>query len=304
MGVLDPRIAELLDELERSDATPVTGGTVQDARRRYRELVLGRRGDAAPEPVGDVADTTVPGPGGPVPVRVYTPPDPIGAVVWAHGGGWVAGDLDTHDSLCRHVTNEVGAVVVSVGYRLAPEHPFPAGLDDVVAVLHWAHARWRGLPLAVAGDSAGANIAGAAALRARDEGPPLRAQLLLYPTIDTTSGGHAASNRRGFPTAADLRWFLDQYLPVVDGRHHPHADLLTTPNLARLPPAVLALAEFDVLREEGKAYADRLRAAGVTVACLPGNGMVHGYFGMADRVESARLQRQDVLDTFAALLAR
>ncbi|MQA14499.1 MAG: alpha/beta hydrolase fold domain-containing protein [Pseudonocardiaceae bacterium] len=304
---LDPQLRAVFDRLDELGALPLTRGSATENRQRYRDLALARRGpDYVPEPVSEVGEATVDGPGGPIPVRIYRPADPTAAVTYLHGGGWVVGDLDTHDPVCRRVANALDAVVVSVGYRLAPEHPFPAALDDTVAALRWTAQQHPELPLGVAGDSAGGSLAAGAALRARDEGgPALAGQLLIYPGTDTSlSQQSVTTNGEGyFLTASDMRWFVDQYLPTPELRADPLADLLRAPDLSGLAPAVVATAEFDPLRDEGNAYADRLREADVTVCTLPGATLAHGYFNLAELVDAAREQREDVLDAFAALLA-
>jgi acetyl esterase/lipase len=300
---LDPSFPPFLARLEAGGWTPLMAGrAATEARERYRTLSLVRRGDGyLPEPVDRVEDDVADG----VPVRVYAPAGPVArVVVWLHGGGWVVGDLDTHDPLCRHVANVVGATVVSVDYRLAPEHPHPAGLDDAVTALRWAAGRWPGVPLVVAGDSAGGGLAAGAALRARDEGgPALAAQLLAYPALDPTQAlPSVAENADGmFLSAADMRAFYDLYVPGALAED-PTVALLRADDLSGLPPAVVCTAEFDTLRDEGDAYAERLRAAGVPVRHLPGPGLVHGYFALTEVAEAAGVRREQALAALAELL--
>lgn len=304
---LDPQFRTVIDQLTADGALPLVRATGQETRRHYRSLAMSRRGAGySPEPVGEVADHLVDAPWGSVAVRVYTPVEDRGRVVtYLHGGGWVVGDLDTHDPVCRRVANSVGAAVVAVDYRLAPEHPHPAPLDDTMAALAWTQERYPGRPHVVAGDSAGASLAAGAALRARDEnGPALAAQLLVYPATDPTMGTPSMrENGEGyFLTRADIAWFYDQYLPTLTRRAEPVIDLLRAPELAGLPPAVVATAEFDPLRDEGDAYADRLRSAGVTVRHVPGPGLVHGYFAFLGVVTEADKRSRDVLDALDDLL--
>lgn len=302
---LDPQLRATFDRLDDIGVLPLTGGSPAEVRQRYRDLALARQGpDYVPEVV-EVTETTVDGPDGPLAVRSYRPESPAAAVTYLHGGGWVLGDLDTDDPACRRAASALQAVVVSVDYRLAPEHPFPAALDDAMAALRWTAEQHPDLPLGVAGDGAGGSLAAGAALRAHDEGgPALAGQLLVYPGTDMTSSHHSViANGEGyFLTAEDLRWFLDQYLPTSELRADPRADLLRAPAVSGLPPAVVATAEFDPLRDEGNAYAERLREAGVTVCTLPGMSLAHGYFLLGELVDAAREQRDDVLDSFAALL--
>lgn len=215
------------------------------------------------------AGSTAP-PGGTVP--------PV--VVFAHGGGWVLCDLDTHDGLCRALAEGAGATVVSVDYRRAPEHRYPAAEDDVFSVLRWAAEAYPDRPLVVAGDSSGGNLAAAAALRARDgDGPALAGQLLLYPVLDhRLDGVSAEAYAEGFfHTTAHMRWYWEQYLG-------PHGDPVSASpglaaDLAGLPPALIALADCDPLRDEGLAYARRLSSAAVPAHVQLHTGMFHGFLG-------------------------
>lgn len=304
---LDAQFRAVLDQLKAAEALPLVRGTAARTREHYRALAMARRGSGyTPEPVGDVVDRRVDGPGGAIPVRVYTPLEDRGrAVTYLHGGGWVLGDLDTHDPVCRRLANAVGATVVAVDYRLAPEHPYPAALDDTRAALAWTAAAFPGRPHVVAGDSAGASLAGGAALCARDNGgPSLAAQLLIYPATDPgmTMPSIMQNGEDYFLTARDMAWFYDQYLPERAARSEPVVDLLRAPDLAGLPPAVVVTAEFDPLRDEGEAYADRLRAAGVPVRHVPGPGLIHGYFAFLGVVERADQRSREALEALDTLL--
>ncbi|MEU8759142.1 alpha/beta hydrolase [Streptomyces sp. NPDC048659] len=235
-----------------------------------------------------------------VPVRVYPgEADPV--VVFAHGGGWVLCDLDTHDRLCRALAARTGATVVSVDYRRAPEHRFPAAEDDVYAVLTWAAARRPGRPLVLAGDSSGGNLAAAVALRARDlGGPPLAGQLLVYPALDhRLAGASAETYAEGFfHTREHMRWYWEQY--AGPGGDPAAASPALAPDLTGLPPALLVLADCDVLRDEGLAYARRLSAAGVPVRVQLHTGMFHGFLGGLGLLPEA----DDALDGAARWLGR
>ncbi|MER8043345.1 alpha/beta hydrolase [Streptomyces sp. NPDC094032] len=214
-----------------------------------------------------------------VPVRVYEGEAEL-VVVFAHGGGWVLCDLDTHDRLCRALAARTGATVVSVGYRRAPEHRFPAAEDDVYTVLEWAAARYPGRPLVLAGDSAGGNLAAAAALRARDlGGPALAGQLLVYPVLDhRLAGASAETYAEGFfHTTAHMRWYWEQY--VGPGGDPAPASPGLAAELSGLPPALIVLADCDPLRDEGLAYARRLSSAGVPAHIQLHTGMFHGFLG-------------------------
>jgi acetyl esterase len=251
-----------------------------------------------PEPVARVEDRTVPGPAGDVPVRVYWPEGegPLPVIVYFHGGGWVMCGLDTHDASCRSLTNGVGAVVVSVDYRLAPEHRFPAAVDDCYAVTAWVaeHAAELGADpdrLAVAGDSAGGNLGAVVALVARDRGgPPLRFQLLVYPVIDgTMASASYRDNAEGyFLTADGMAWYWDQYVPAPADRSAPHASPIAAADLSGLPPALVVTAEYDPLRDEGEAYGRRLQEAGVPCDVRRYDGMFHGFFAVRDVLPAAK----------------
>jgi acetyl esterase len=307
---LDPTAVPIVDIL--SKVFPDVGGAVLDAveaRRILRESPIPR-----PEPpaVAGVEDRIV---AGSIPARMYWPlgggASPAPLVVFLHGGGWVLCDLDTHDIPCRNLANATGSVVVSVDYRLAPEHRFPAAIDDAYAALAWAHEHAGELGadparLAVAGDSAGGNLAAAVALAARDRGgPALRYQLLIYPVLDhdfdrPSYQENAVGN---FLTAVHMQWYWDQYVPDVDARDNPLASPMRAPELRGLPPAYVITAECDVLRDEGNAYAARLRDAGVpvTLSCAP--GMFHGFFGTGDVIPIAKAENDKAFAALRAALA-
>jgi acetyl esterase len=282
---LRPEIRALLDRQAASGRPPLHRQSVTQARAFHTEDAAPLNGE--PVPVAAVADRAVPGPGGDLPVRVYTPEGepPFPIVVFFHGGGWVVGTLDTYDPLCRALAAAVPAVVVSVDYRLAPEHRWPAAVEDAYAATLWAsrHAAELGGAqhrLAVAGDSAGGNLAAVVALGARDRGGPAIAfQLLVYPALD--AAGDTGSWREyadGFYlTAAGMRWYWDHYLGGADGAA-PDASPLRAAFLGGLPPALVVTADHDVLRDEGEAYAARLREAGVAADVRRVEGVVHGFF--------------------------
>lgn len=309
---LDPEIARALAAVQDGGWLPITGGTPERARERYRELSLLRRGDGyVPEPVKEVHDATFAGPAGPVGARVYDPSGAIAAtVVFLHGGGWVIGDLDTHDPMCRRLANATRAVVASIDYRLAPESPHPGPLEDCLAALRWAAHTWRGHRLAVAGDSAGGGLAAGCALRARDQDggappiPEIAAQLLIYPGLDPLmTQPSVTENAEGpFLTRDDIGWFIDRYLPDEAMRSDPTVNLLRAADLSGLPPAIITAAELDPLRDEDVLYARRLRAAGVETTLIVGAGLVHGYFGMVELSAQAARVADEVYAAFAALL--
>lgn len=286
---LHPQAEELLHDLSASGVPPLYRQSVVEARETYLDLTVS---ESDPEPVERVDGTEVDGPNGPIPIRIYEPRDadiegPLPALVFLHGGGWVVGDLDTHDLTSRAFANAAGCLVVSVDYRRAPEAPFPAPLEDCYAVVDWladdptldADPGW----IAVGGDSAGATLATGVALLARDrDGPEIARQLLIYPVtdhaFDTDSYTENASGY--FITRGDMERFWDDYLETDLDGDHPYASPLRTPDLADLPPATVITAGFDPLRDEGRAYADRLEDAGVPVNRLEYPDMIHGFLTM------------------------
>jgi acetyl esterase/lipase len=280
-----PEIRSLLDQQATSGRPPLHHQSVEQARAFHVADAAALNGP--PAPVAAVADRLVPGPAGELPVRVYTPEGspPFPIVVFFHGGGWVVGTLDTYDPLCRALAAATPAVVVSVDYRLAPEHRWPAAVEDAYAATEWASRNAAALGgaqhrLAVAGDSAGGNLAAVVALGARDRGGPTIAfQLLVYPVLDAAAD--TASWREyadGFYlTAAGMRWYWDHYLGEADGAA-PDASPARAAFLGGLPPALVIVASHDILRDEGEAYAARLADAGVAAAATRIPGVVHGFF--------------------------
>jgi acetyl esterase len=283
---LDPQFRTILDTLARAGELPLVREDAFLTRAHYRKLALSRRGPGfVPEQVASVADRRSPGG---VPVRIYEPLQPGGVTaIYLHGGGFVVGDVETHDPLCRRVANATGARVVSVDYRLAPEHPFPAALDDAESVLRWLRALDPGRPIGVAGDSAGASLAAGLAIRARDKQIPLAAQLLVYPATDPamTSPSIIDNGDGYFLTREDMAWFYRQYVPP-GAAAAPEVDLIHA-DVAGVAPAIVATAEFDPLRDEGAAYADRLNIAGVPTEYVPGPGLIHGFAGFFGIVAAA-----------------
>jgi acetyl esterase len=251
-----------------------------------------------PTPVGDVENRRIPGPEAEIPIRIYTPEGqaPFPLIVFYHGGGFVLCSLETHDELCRAMCRDTGAMVVSVDYRLAPEARYPAAADDCYAALAWcaAHASEIGADgtrIAVAGDSAGGNLAAVTALRARDlGGPALRHQTLIYPAtscaFDTAS---YRDNAEGYFLTADaMRWFWSHYLGDMTQASEAYACPANARSLDGLPPATVITAEYDPLRDEAESYAARLRAAGVAVRLQRYDGMIHGFVSMADVFDDGR----------------
>lgn len=310
---LDPVIASVLDMMAASGAKGMASGTPEQARQAFRAMTVGLRDPASLAQVGDISQRTVPGPVGEVPVRVYRPlgEGPHPTIAFFHGGGYVIGDLDTHDDHARLLCRDVDAVVVSVDYRLAPEAPFPAGLEDCVAVYRWVVERAADLGgdvtrLAVAGDSAGGNLSAATAVAARDAGLPLAAQLLIYPGVDfVESEDHPsrAENAAGyFLTAEDMAWFGQHYLQGHNP-DDPRASVLRA-DLAGVAPAVVGTAEFDPLRDEGEAYAAALGKAGVQVVEHRYPGLIHGFFGLGPVSPACAAAAAELCADLKALLAQ
>jgi len=294
---LDPQVEAYLHDLSAEGVPPLYTLSVSDARETYRRLCV----VDDPDPSVETADRRVPGPAGPIPIRVYDPGDAGGPVVaFFHGGGWILGGLDTHDALCRALADAVGSVVVAVDYRRAPEHRFPAPLVDCYAATEWIAKEWPSDGLALVGDSAGGNLgAGVSLLAVRRGGPDIDRQVLAYPVtnhaFDTES---YTENAQGyFLTRTDMERFWNAYLRSdADGRH-PHASPLRADVPSTLPPTTVLTCGFDPLRDEGRAYADRLDAAGVPVTHRPYDEMIHGFLTMLDDPDLDRAR--DAIDDVA-----
>ena len=296
---LDPQAKALLDMLGADpDAPRLIDLPPAGGREMYRAMA--NMLDLQGVPIGKTEDRTIPGPAGDIPVRIYTPVAAGGtcpALVYYHGGGWVIGDLDTHDALCRTLANEAGCKVIAVHYRLAPEHPFPAAFDDAYAAVKWVEAKSSEIGIdpnriAVAGDSAGGNLAAAVSLRAKAEkSPQIAFQLLIYPVTDAPRGTQSYKDfAEGYFLEADgMDWFWNHYVVNAGADPaDPFAAPLRAPALAGLPPAYVVTAGFDVLRDEGKAYAEALKKAGVEVEYVNYEGMIHGFFNLQGALDVAR----------------
>ncbi|HEX7355847.1 MAG TPA: alpha/beta hydrolase [Mycobacteriales bacterium] len=311
---VDPPIQQLLDMMAAQGTGGITAGTPAEARALMATMTTMLNAafpDGPRVPVGAVSDAEVAG----VPVRVYRAgggSGPVPTTVMFHGGGFVIGDLETHDDQARMITDATGGVVVSVDYRLAPEHPFPAAVDDCEAVTRAVLAdiaSYGGDParVGVAGDSAGGNLAAVIALRLRDQpaASPLRAQLLWYPAVDMVDDDayvSRAENAEGFfLTAEDMAWFGEHYLGDRD-RTDPAMSPLRAGSLAGLPAAVVATAEFDPLRDEGEAYAAALDKAGCQVVAHRYDGLIHGFVGMVVLSPAAAEATAETLRDYADLL--
>jgi acetyl esterase len=287
---LDDDVARLLAAAAAAGIPSLSEGTPELARANY---------NAAPKPAGDelvrVEDHVIVGPAGSLPLRVYaaSAERDLPVITFFHGGGWVLSSIDGHDSLARRLAARTGALVVSVEYRLAPEHPFPAPHDDCWAATTWLSenaAELGGDPnrIAVAGDSAGGNLAAGIALRARDEGLALTYQLLIYPCIDDRQTRPSMTkNAEGyFLSAEDMVWFWDRFVPL-NHRSNPYAVPARAQDLRGLAPAHVQTAEFDPLRDEGEEWAERLAAAAVPVTVSRFDGVVHGFVARWETMSGA-----------------
>jgi len=290
---VDPQIQALLDMGAGVPATNTL--SVAQARAQYEGRI---RLMAQPATVETVRERVIQGPGGDLRLRIYRPPGdgPFPLLAFFHGSGFVLCSLDTHDGMCRNLCAGAGYVVVSVDYRLAPEHKYPAGLDDCVFATRWIadHAgelEGDAQRLVVGGDSAGGNLAAAAALRLRDHGgPPLVGQLLIYPVTDYHTPGTASyrENAEGYGLTRDtMVWFWDHYLTDATQAADPYVSPLRAANLANLPPALVQTAEYDPLRDEGDTYAVKLRAVGTPATLSRWDGMNHGFLFWVGRVDKA-----------------
>lgn len=292
--MLDKEAKAFLEAVKAAGRPDVSTLSPADARKLYKET----RGAVTPEPpdVSELDNIAAPGAHGPIPLRYYRPAgvdkkEPIPVLVFYHGGGWVIGDLDTHDVVCRSLANEARCAVVSVDYRMGPEHKFPAAVDDAYAAAHWvageaAALRVDASKLAVGGDSAGGNLAAVVSLMARgkrkegdETAPKISYQLLIYPATDMhmTTESHQRYGKDHLLTRDSMDWFQLQYLNGSADREDWRASPLRAKNLAGLPPAYVLVAGHDPLRDEGEAYAMALKKAGVPVVFREFPGQIHGF---------------------------
>lgn len=310
---MDPDVVKILADEAAEPGVALYQQTPTEARAGLLDMVDQRGG--TPVDVAHVEDRSIPGPNGKIPIRIYKPSDEPNQPMLAfyHGGGWVLGDIATHDRLCRLLANGAKCIVVSVDYRLAPEHKFPAAPEDCYAALQWLAdhgAEIGGDPsrIAVGGESAGGNLSAAVALMARDrQGPRICYQLLLYPVTDLTTletqSYNAFATEHGLEKAS-MAWFIDHYLADPADAANPYASPLHAPDLSGLPPAAVMTAGFDVLRNEGDAYAVRLQEAGVPVTHKCYSGFIHGFYVMTGVIGAARAAVDEACvllqDAFAA----
>jgi acetyl esterase len=305
---LDPQARAVLDMLAALGAPAV--GTVPAPEAR---IAMAMQPLPPGAPVANVEDRAIPGPAGQIPVRIYTPEGnaPFPVLVWFHGGGWVLGTLDASDHTCRELANTAGCVVVSVDYRLAPEHKFPASPDDCEAAYKWAVANASTFGgdarrIAVGGDSAGGNLAAVVCLRAKEKGGPQPVfQLLVYPVTDHDFERPSyRANAEGYLlTQVGMRWFWDQYVNGPEEMSHPHAAPIHATDLSGLPPALIITAEFDPLLDEGEAYGELLRSAGVAVVVSRYDEMIHGFFGMFPAIDKGKAAVREACQALATAFA-
>jgi acetyl esterase len=292
---LDPQVQEIRDRNERDGVPPLY--TMSLAEARAADLASIRASGGEPEAVFEVTGLTIPGPAGELSLRLYRPAagPALPVLLYFFGGGWVLGTIDTADGVARSLANASGALVAVVGYRLAPEHPFPAAVDDCHAAACWIamHAADIGADparIAVGGDSAGGNLAAVVALRARDTGPALAGQLLVYPNTDQDADDESlrAAEDPFLFNRHSVAWYRRHYLTSPGFAASPLASPLRAESLAGLPPALVITAEYDPLRDQGEAYARRLASEGVQVELSRYPGMAHGFFTMLGTVAASR----------------
>ncbi len=307
---LDPQVKTVLDQMASLNGPPIQELGVTEARALLESLAaIG----GPPAEVASVEDRTFSGPAGDVPVRIYRPTDDAGpqpVLVWFHGGGWVLGSIEGSDLTCRNLAAQSGVVIVSVGYRLAPEHPYPSGLDDCYAAMVWVTATAGDLGVdpdrvAVGGDSAGGNLAAVVALAARDRGgPAVRFQLLVYPVTDALmSHPSVRDNGQGYMLTDDsMKWFIELYLGERGDPKDPLVSPVYADDLSGLPPALVITAEYDPLRDEGEAYGTRLQQDRVAAKVSRYDGMIHGFFSMGAIVDAARRATAEAADALRGAL--
>jgi acetyl esterase len=296
--LLDPQARALIDLVAARGIPPTHLMTPEEARRLFRERRFFTQ--PAPPEVTLTRDLVAPGPHGDIPLRLIRPAGAAADVrlpvlVYCHGGGWTIGDVDTHDTLCRELANGAGCAVVSVDYRLGPEHRFPAAVDDVLAATRWVAAQADALALdatrlAIGGDSAGGNLAAVTAIAARDAGDlPVVFQLLIYPAVDmrATLPSHTTCAQGYMLTADSIAYYRGHYIPDAGQWADWRASPLLREDLQDLPPALVLTAGFDPLRDEGRAYADRLSAAGNRAQYVCFERQIHGFITMGRVIDEA-----------------
>jgi acetyl esterase len=307
---MDADYAALLESLGGVVIPPARTQTPQQIRDIVNETLASLDGpDYVPEIVGTIEDAVMESADARIPIRVYTPVTgaPRAVIAYFHGGGWVAGDLDTHDKICRRLANGTSSVVVATDYRLAPEHPFPAAFVDCLAGAAWAAERYPDLPLIVAGDSAGGALAATVAQRSRDTGSPLvTGQVLIYPAINMAPNTPSMELfADGYLlTRDDCVTYYEWYLPDSDRRSMAYAVPSDIDSVAGLAPAVVVTAGFDPLLDEGNAYARRLADAGVPVVHQTNPALLHGFIDVVTVVPAAAEARERIVEATSELIDR
>jgi acetyl esterase len=313
MPNLHPQIVKAIEAMAKLDLKPIEAMNPAEARVQMEAMAASRKAETLP--VGHIDNRTIPGPAGAIPVRIYTPAGSGGArpaIVYYHGGGHVIGSLDSHDLIARNLCGGAEAVIVSVDYRMGPEHRFPAAVEDSFAALEWVHANAASIGadparLGVHGDSAGANLAAVVALMARDKGGPgLSLQSLVYPVADfrmETESYKTYATGCGILTAEAMKWFRGHYLRSLDDAQDWRASPVLAPSFAGVAPAIVTAAECDVLHDEGAALTEKLRAAGVAVEYRKYPGMIHAFFGMMPTIDDALNAQRAVWAAFKRAFA-
>jgi acetyl esterase len=292
---LHPTLQMMTDNSRAAGRGGLRDGTLEEARAGYDAIAAA--GGELPE-LANVEDRTIPGPAGEIPIRVYTPKGdgPFPILVWYHGGGFTIGSLDSHDPICRQLCDQAGALDVSVDYRLAPEHRFPAAVEDSFAALQWVGehgAELGGDPsrIAVAGDSAGGNLSTVVSILARDAGgPAVCFQALIYPTTDARADYPSVRDNgdNAFLSHDTMLWFYEHYHGDAENKLDWRASPILAEDLSNLPPALIVTAEYDTLRDEGEAYGEALREAGNSVTTRRYEGMTHVFVQLAGLLEEGR----------------
>jgi acetyl esterase len=303
---LHPQAKAFLAMVEQAGLPELHELTPPEARAQTSAL---RKLVGAGPDVAHVDQLSVPTSAGEIPGRRYAPADPAATVLWIHGGGWVICDLESHDAMCRLLAVSSGCRVIAIDYRLAPEHPFPAPLEDSWDALRWVASQYAEQPLIVGGDSAGGNMAAVCAIRARDRGgPDLALQVLVYPATDhDTSRPSYAEHGSGdetFLTLEDMAWFRNHYLPEPADLANPETAPLRAEDLSGLAPAIVVTAGYDPLRDEGAAYVERLREAGVPVTHHHYEDMIHAFFSLVNVIERGNEAVEHVGAEIRAVLER
>lgn len=297
---LDPQAQAVLDTMAAANLPPYEQTSVEEARARYNASQTG----GTAEPVAKIEDRQIPGPEGPLRIRIYTPQGmgPFPVLVYFHGGGWVFGNLESHDAICRALTNAANCITVAVDYHLAPEYKFPVPTEDCYAATQWVASNTASFNgdetrIAVGGDSAGGNLAAAVSQMARDRGgPTLVYQLLVYPITDYMPDvpSYRENGEGYYLTRADMAWFWNHYLGNEAEGKNPYASPLQATSLNGLPSAMIITAEYDPLRDEGELYANRLKEAGIPTTLIRYPGMIHGFVRMRGAIDQAKKALDDI----------